>query len=120
MVSALFTSCLAGLMSGEWDENVIYSFQWIRRQQPHQQTCWASAGNLYGTTSEGGSGRGTIFKLSPLPGGQWVETVVDSFQDPQMAGFPQTGMVVDRFGNFYGATVHGGKDDDGSVYKFTP
>ena len=29
-------------------------------------------------------------------------------------------MVVDRFGNFYGATVHGGTDDDGCVYKFTP
>jgi len=29
-------------------------------------------------------------------------------------------MVVDRFGNFYGATVHGGDDDDGSIYKFTP
>jgi uncharacterized repeat protein (TIGR03803 family) len=29
-------------------------------------------------------------------------------------------MVVDPFGNFYGATVHGGDDNDGSVYKFTP
>jgi uncharacterized repeat protein (TIGR03803 family) len=29
-------------------------------------------------------------------------------------------MVVDAFGNFYGATVHGGNNDDGSVYKFTP
>src|SRR5438477_606191 len=29
-------------------------------------------------------------------------------------------MVVDGFGNFYGATVHGGDNDDGAVYKFTP
>jgi uncharacterized repeat protein (TIGR03803 family) len=29
-------------------------------------------------------------------------------------------MVVDRFGNFYGATVHGGTDDEGCIYKFTP
>jgi uncharacterized repeat protein (TIGR03803 family) len=29
-------------------------------------------------------------------------------------------MVVDIFGNFYGATVHGGENNDGSVYKFTP
>jgi hypothetical protein len=35
-------------------------------------------------------------------------------------GFSYNGMVVDRFGNFYGATVHGGTDDDGCVYKFTP
>jgi uncharacterized repeat protein (TIGR03803 family) len=29
-------------------------------------------------------------------------------------------MVVDRLGNFYGATVHGGDNDDGSIYNFTP
>jgi len=29
-------------------------------------------------------------------------------------------MVVDPFGNFYGATVHGGHADDGCVYNFTP
>jgi uncharacterized repeat protein (TIGR03803 family) len=29
-------------------------------------------------------------------------------------------MVVDRLGNFYGATVHGGENDDGCVYQFTP
>ena len=33
------------------------------------------------------------------------------------AGFSYNGMVVDRFGNFYGATVHDGSDDDGYVYK---
>ena len=36
------------------------------------------------------------------------------------SGFSYNGMVVDRFGNFYGATVHGGTDGDGCVYKFTP
>jgi uncharacterized repeat protein (TIGR03803 family) len=29
-------------------------------------------------------------------------------------------MVVDDFGNFYGATVHGGENNDGCVYQFTP
>jgi uncharacterized repeat protein (TIGR03803 family) len=29
-------------------------------------------------------------------------------------------MVVDQFGNFYGATVHGGVNDDGSIYSFRP
>jgi hypothetical protein len=28
--------------------------------------------------------------------------------------------ICGRFGNFYGATVHGGDNDDGSIYKFTP
>jgi len=28
--------------------------------------------------------------------------------------------VADSAGNFYGATVHGGTDDEGAIYKFTP
>ena len=66
------------------------------------------------------SGSGTIFKLSPVGGGQWTETVVHSFAGPPDGAFAYNGMVVDRFGNFYGATVHGGENDDGSIYKFTP
>jgi hypothetical protein len=37
-----------------------------------------------------------------------------------MVAFPYNGVVVDRFGNFYGVTVHGGEAGDGCVYKFTP
>src|SRR5205085_1220430 len=69
-------------------------------------------GNLYGTTSEGGLGTGTIFKLSPIGGGQWTETVVHAFQGPPDGGFSYNGMVVDPSGNFYGATVHGGEADE--------
>jgi uncharacterized repeat protein (TIGR03803 family) len=29
-------------------------------------------------------------------------------------------MVTDGSGNFYGATVHGGADGEGAIYKFTP
>jgi len=65
-------------------------------------------------------GSGTIFKLSPGGSGQWTETVVHAFAGPPDGGFSYNGMVVDRFGNFYGATVHGGDDDDGCVYQFAP
>jgi uncharacterized repeat protein (TIGR03803 family) len=75
---------------------------------------------FYGTTSEGGLGSGTIFKLTPIGGGQWTESVVHPFEGPPDGAFSYNGMVVGRFGNFYGATVHGGEDDDGCVYKFTP
>ena len=107
--------------NGEWHENVIYSFQeGSDGNSPISNLVFDPAGNLYGTTSEGGLGSGTIFKLSPIGGGQWTETVVHPFQGPPDGAFAYNGMVVDHFGNFYGATVHGGKNDDGSVYKFTP
>jgi uncharacterized repeat protein (TIGR03803 family) len=106
---------------GEWEESVLYSFQdGTDGNSPISNLVFDKAGNLYGTTSEGGLGSGTIFELSPVGGGQWTETVVHPFQGPPDGAFPYNGMVVDRFGNLYGATVHGGDNDDGSIYKFTP
>jgi uncharacterized repeat protein (TIGR03803 family) len=106
---------------GEWKEEVIYSFQpGTDGNSPISNLVSDAAGNLYGTTSEGGLGRGTIFKLSRVGASNWTETVVHAFAGPPDGGFSYTGMVVDVFGNFYGATVHGGEDDDGCVYKFTP
>jgi uncharacterized repeat protein (TIGR03803 family) len=106
---------------GEWKESVLYSFQeGSDGNSPISNLVFDNAGNLYGTTSEGGLGSGTIFKLSPVGNGSWTETVVHAFEGPPDGGFSYNGMVVDAFGNFYGATVHGGTDDDGSVYKFTP
>ena len=106
---------------GNGTSRVIYSFQTgSDGNSPISNLVRDAAGNLYGTTSEGGLGSGTIFKLSPIGGGQWTESVVHAFAGPPDGGFSYNGMVVDRFGNFYGATVHGGTDDDGSVYKFTP
>ena len=107
--------------NGEWREKVLYSFQGgTDGNSPISNLVFDTARNLYGTTSEGGLGTGTIFKLSPVGGGHWMETVVHMFQGPPDGAFSYNGMVVDPFGNFYGATVHGGVDDDGSIYKFTP
>ena len=107
--------------TGEWGGRVIYSFQdGNDGNSPISNLVRDAAGNLYGTTSEGGLGSGAIFKLAPIGGGQWTESVVHPFAGPPDGGFSYNGMVVDRFGNFYGATVHGGTDDDGSIYKFTP
>jgi uncharacterized repeat protein (TIGR03803 family) len=106
--------------TGEWSERVIYSFQnGSDGNSPISNLVSDANGNLYGTTSEGGLGSGVIFKLSPN-GGQWTESIVHSFSGPPDGGFSYNGMVVDPFGNFYGATVHGGDDNDGCVYKFTP
>ena len=106
---------------GEWAEEVLYSFQQgTDGNSPISNLVFDVTGNLYGTTSEGGLGSGTIFKLSPIGAGKWTETVVHAFEGPPDGGFAYNGMVVDAFGNFYGATVHGGENDDGSVYNFTP
>ena len=118
-IGAVYELCTRPV--GECAEKVLYSFQGgTDGNSPISNLVIDNSGKLYGTTSEGGSGSGTIFKLSPGGGGQWTETVVHPFQGPPDGAFPYNGMVVDQFGNFYGATVHGGTNDDGSIYKFTP
>jgi uncharacterized repeat protein (TIGR03803 family) len=77
-----------------------------------------TAGNLYGTTSGGGTNRfGTVFKLTPAG----VETVLYSFAGG-LAGdgaYPQKGLVMDSSGNFYGTTADGGTGAGGIVFKIT-
>ena len=107
--------------TGEWSETVLYSFRAGRDGNSSiSNLVFDSAGNLYGTTSEGGLGSGTIFKLTPGPSGTWTESLPHRFAGSPDGAFPYTGMVGDGAGSFYGATVHGGDDGEGAIYRFTP
>lgn len=71
-----------------------------------------SAGNLYGTASEGGNSQGSVFELSPNQDGTWSETVLYTFCPPGSGcadgADPETGLVQDSAGNLYGSTYFGG------------
>ena len=103
---------------GEWNERLLYSFgTGSDGNSSISNLVFDSSGNLYGTTSEGGSGSGTIFKLAR---GTLLESIPHSFQGPPDGAFPYAGMVAGGNGTFFGATTHGGTDGEGAVYKFTP
>ena len=69
-----------------------------------------SAGNLYGTTSNGGSatcfisGCGVVYKVDTTG----HETVLYTFTDSADGGFPSAGLTRDAAGNLYGTTISGG------------
>lgn len=75
-----------------------------------------AAGNLYGTTANGGSsGVGTVFKL-----GKGKETVLHSFAGGTTDGcYPFGGLLRDTAGNFYGTTQVCGVSGVGTVFKLT-
>ncbi|MGH8093576.1 MAG: choice-of-anchor tandem repeat GloVer-containing protein [Chthoniobacterales bacterium] len=112
---------LSPAVTGEWTEQVLYSFKAEKDGSGSISNLVVDAqGNLYGTTSEGGLGPGTIFRLSLRPDGSWKETLSHLFSGPPDGAYPYAGMTPGRSGTFFGATVHGGDGDDGAIYQFTP
>jgi uncharacterized repeat protein (TIGR03803 family) len=75
-----------------------------------------AAGNLYGTTAQGGAnGLGTVFKLTPMGN----ESVLHSFAGaPGDGANPFAGLIADAAGNLYGTTYYGGANDAGTVFEF--
>jgi len=73
-----------------------------------------TAGNLYGTTYNGGAASaGVVFKLDT----EGHETVLYNFTDGADGGHPMAGVILDSGDNLYGTTYAGGAIAAGAVYK---
>jgi len=79
------------------------------------------AGNLYGTTDQGGAyGTGTVFKLTKRADGSWTYSVLYTFTGSNDGGTPYAGVTFDASGNLYGVTQWGGDDSSGVVFQLVP
>jgi uncharacterized repeat protein (TIGR03803 family) len=118
-------SCYCGtvfVLDTHGTETLLHSFAGgTDGVDPYAGLLMDAKGNLYGTTSEGGtSGYGAVFKLTKAG----KETVLYSFC-PE--GYPCTddgaspyaGLVMDAKGNFYGTTGSGGTSGYGTVFKLS-
>jgi uncharacterized repeat protein (TIGR03803 family) len=100
-----------------WTESVLHSFAGAPDgSAPLSGPAFDRFGNLYGTTIAGGSGWGTVYRLSHIAGG-WTETVLHRFQNGIDGLIPATGIVFDRQGNLYGATQTGGSGGGGTLFE---
>jgi len=72
---------------------------------------------LYGTTTSGGGGHGTVFKLTPPAEGQTVRTETALYNP---LGNATAGLIFDKQGALYGTTVEGGSSGNGTVFKLIP
>jgi uncharacterized repeat protein (TIGR03803 family) len=99
---------------------VLFSFQGKEKSLPAGHLIFDAAGNLYGTTDEGGAyGDGSVFELSPTSNGGWTEKVLHSFNSTD-GRVPYASLIFDTVGNLYGATEFGGADDNGTVFELSP
>jgi uncharacterized repeat protein (TIGR03803 family) len=84
---------------------VLYRFQGTDGEFPTGRLVRDSAGNLYGTTINGGAnGAGTVFKLDPSGN----ETVIYPFPGGANGANPFDGVILDPDGNLYGTAASGG------------
>lgn len=107
---------------GGWAESILYSFgSGSNGSAPSAGLTFDQAGNLYGTTAQGGTGGyGTAFKLAYSGGSGWTESLLYSFDDGSDGGYVNTGLIFDQSGNLYGATNNAGANGGGTVFKLTP
>jgi uncharacterized repeat protein (TIGR03803 family) len=105
--------------------NVLHTFSGADGADPLAGVIADSSGNLYGTTSAGGTGSctyyvgggcGTVFELSPT--GKF--TVLYNFTGGADGANPSAALVKDAKGNLYGTASYSGTYNEGTVFKITP
>jgi uncharacterized repeat protein (TIGR03803 family) len=123
------TSCGQGYGCGEvfelspsggvWTKTTLHAFTGPPDgHAPLAGVTFDSAGNLFGTTSNGGmTGTGALYELSPSSGG-WTESVIHSFTNRNDGGYPSTPLIFDTEGNLLGTAEFGGAFTHGVVFAF--
>jgi uncharacterized repeat protein (TIGR03803 family) len=111
--------------AGHWKETIVHSFSNNGDgYYPYGGVMLDSLGNLYGTTSLGGSrDGGTVYELKKAGKG-WTESLLYSFcsasscNDGVKPYF--VNLVTGNAGNIYGTTVGGGLHQGGVVFELSP
>lgn len=111
---------------GTWKEKILANFPELGSgpQSPQANLISDSTGNLYATSSSGGSeGGGTVFELLQEPSGAWETRILFDFAyDIGGGAFPYSGLVVDAAGNLYGTDTAAGTSNEsvGTVFELNP
>jgi len=108
-----------------WLYTRLYSFSGPDGSGPNSPLARSAQGGWYGTTGGGGSGDGTLFRLSApghvLPNvfANWTERLLYSFTGGSDGAGPQGSIALDASGNIYGAAYGAGANGGGTLYEFT-
>ena len=118
LVSAMASSAQEWQLSPDavWFKTLV-NFDSSNGSLPMGQLVQGTDGNLYGTTSEGGTnGGGTLFRMTP----SGSLTVLYNFcAQPNCAdGMWPVGLVLGADGNLYGTTMGGGANNNGDCNYF--
>ncbi len=108
------------LSNGTWTPTVLHEFAYTDGGAPATGVTLDGKGNLYGTTTTGGTaGQGVAFELTPSNGG-WTDSTLYNFCSVKYCpdgAAPYAALTLDKSGNLYGTTLSGGHYDNGVVFQ---
>lgn len=111
--------------NGSWAEVTLHKFNGAPDGlYPDAAVVLDSSGNVYGTTTWGGTGKcylgcGIVYKLSPAQNGDWTETVLYNFTRGRgFAENPSSGLILHDPDHLFLTTVAGG-DGLGALVELT-
>ena len=118
---------------GGWTEKVIHNFGFNSLHGVDGTNHWRHRCRRQSLRHDRGGRRspgcGTVFEMTPRPGGGWTEKVIHNFGISDTDGVtPQAGLTLDAAGNLYGTTIYGGtyggggggRGGGGTVFEVTP
>jgi uncharacterized repeat protein (TIGR03803 family) len=101
--------------NGNWSEKLLHFFYKKEGSFVNAGVIFDGAGNLYGTTVQGGilggcggNGCGGVFELTPGANGTWTEKGLYQFTGGEDGAAPYASLLFDAAGNLYGTTAVGG------------
>ena len=105
---------------GLWTETVLYSFEG-NPDGAHSVAgvIFDAAGNIFGTTLQGGRATGAPPTNYRQGKGAGREQVLHSFTNGNDGGYLNGALVLDRAGSLYGLANSGGVNGNGTVFRLT-
>jgi uncharacterized repeat protein (TIGR03803 family) len=103
-----------------WTVTLLYDFSGPDGSNPYAGLVMDASGNLFGTTSSGGTnGFGTVYELTSTGGGAYSEQLLFNFTGAGDGANPTGGLLLDASGNLFGMNGAGGSGS-GAVFELTP
>jgi uncharacterized repeat protein (TIGR03803 family) len=111
--------------TGGWGFKVLHVFNPSNGDgfSPYAGVVLDTAGNIYGTTLNGGYGWGTVYRLSQGTNGAWKAKLIHIFVYGNDGINPYGSLAIDPAGNLYGTawqSLFGNIGGAGIVFKLTP
>jgi uncharacterized repeat protein (TIGR03803 family) len=104
--------------AGGWRETKVFGFS--RQGIYPNPVIFDAEGNLYGTSELGPDGGcGAVFELSLNAAGHWDETILHNLSCDEGL-YPESALVRDSSGNYYGTAWGGGAYGKGTVFELSP